>query len=77
MVATLTSKGQITIPKPVRDRLKLQPGDLLDFAIAQDGSIQLIALTDSVRKLQGMAPKPKKIISLEEMRIAIEECRTK
>jgi len=31
MIATLTSKGQITIPLAIRERLRLKPGDQLDF----------------------------------------------
>jgi antitoxin PrlF len=37
MTVTVTRKGQVTIPKPVRDRLGIQPGSRLDFEIADDG----------------------------------------
>jgi AbrB family looped-hinge helix DNA binding protein len=36
---TLTSKGQITIPKAIRERLGLEEGDVLDFVVAEDGGI--------------------------------------
>ncbi len=39
MATKLTSKGQVTIPKPVRDRLGLQPGDSVEFDLAPDGRI--------------------------------------
>jgi antitoxin PrlF len=38
-VATLTSKGQITLPKDIRDRLGLKPGDKLDFRVDEAGLI--------------------------------------
>ena len=39
--ATVTSKGQITIPKPVRDRMGLKPGDLVEF-VEDDGQIRML-----------------------------------
>ena len=37
MVVAVTRKGQVTIPKPVPDRLGIKPGSKLDFAIADHG----------------------------------------
>ena len=37
MSTTVTSKGQVTIPKPVRDRLNIKPGSQVDFELAPDG----------------------------------------
>jgi antitoxin PrlF len=37
MTVTVTSKGQVTIPKAVRDRLGINPGSEVDFEIAEDG----------------------------------------
>ena len=45
--STLTSKGQMVIPKTIRDRLKLEPGDRLDFIIQED-----------VHTLKGRLPRP-------------------
>lgn len=39
--ATITSKGQVTIPKKIRDKLGLQAGDLLSFDIDSDGTITI------------------------------------
>ena len=41
MSRTVTSKGQVTIPKAVRDRLNLKPGSAVDFELAPDGRIVL------------------------------------
>jgi len=41
MAVTVTRKGQVTIPKPVRDRLGIRPGSKLDFEIADDGRAYL------------------------------------
>jgi antitoxin PrlF len=42
MATTVTSKGQVTIPKPVRERLGIQPGNAVDFELAADGRVVLI-----------------------------------
>jgi antitoxin PrlF len=39
MATTLTTKGQVTIPKPIRDRLGIGPGSAVEFEIAQDGRV--------------------------------------
>ena len=70
MEATLSSKGQATIPKAVRDRLNLKPGDRFKFFFHPDGVIILPKISTS--KLKGMIPKPAKAVSLEEMDAAIE-----
>jgi AbrB family looped-hinge helix DNA binding protein len=41
MTTTVTAKGQVTIPKPVRDLLGLMPGSKVDFHRAADGSVVL------------------------------------
>ena len=42
MPTTVTSKGQVTIPKPVRDRLGIKPGNAVDFQPTEDGRFVLI-----------------------------------
>jgi AbrB family looped-hinge helix DNA binding protein len=39
---TVTRKGQVTIPKPVRDRLHIKPGSQVDFELAPDGRVVLV-----------------------------------
>ena len=42
MSTTVTAKGQVTIPKAVRDRLNIKPGSAVDFELAPDGRVVLI-----------------------------------
>ena len=42
MATTVTSKGQVTIPKPVRDRLGIKAGSAVEFEMGSDGRIVLI-----------------------------------
>ena len=37
MTVTVTRKGQVTIPKPVHDRLGINPGSKVEFEVAEDG----------------------------------------
>ncbi len=69
MEATLSSKGQATIPKAVRERLHLRPGDRFKFFFHPDGVIILPKISTS--RLKGSVPKPTKSVSLEEMDAAI------
>jgi antitoxin PrlF len=41
MPTNVTSKGQVTIPKPIRDRLGIVPGNTVDFELASDGRVVL------------------------------------
>jgi len=67
-VATLTSKGQITIPVVVRRKLGLKPGDRIDFVMEASGEVRLKAkkrpLADLLGILRGSGKKP---LSVEEM----------
>ena len=74
MEATLSSKGQATIPKAVRERLKIKPGDRFKFFFHPDGVIILPKI--STAKLKGMIPKPAQSVSLEEMDRAIAKGAT-
>lgn len=70
MQATLSSKGQATIPKAVRDRLQLKPGDRFKFFFHPDGVLILPKV--STAQLKGLIPKPPQAVSLEQMDAAIE-----
>ncbi len=73
MVSTLTSKGQITLPKDLRDRLKLRTGDKVEFFVDEAGRVELVPMTASVKRLKGILPKPKKVVTLEAMDRAIRQ----
>lgn len=69
--AVLTSKGQITIPKAVRERLQVDSGDRVEFVESADGVFTLIAATREVQDLKGLIAKPAKSVSIEDMSRAI------
>jgi antitoxin PrlF len=52
--ATITSKGQLTLPKAIRDLLHLDAGDRVDFVVKDDGTVVLKPATVDVRELRGM-----------------------
>lgn len=69
--ATLTSKGQLTLPKEVRTALGVGPGDRVDFVRMEDGNYAVMAATHSVKTLKGLIPKPKRPVTLDDMDKAI------
>ena len=71
--ATLTSKGQITIPADVRRELNVQAGDRVEFVQIEPGRFELVAATRSVRELKGMFGKAVRTVSIDEMNRAIAE----
>ena len=73
MHSTLTSKGQITLPKALREKLNLSSGDRVEFVLDADHSIRLLVKPASIARLKGMLPKPQQPVSVEEMERAIKE----
>jgi antitoxin PrlF len=55
--ATVTGKGHITIPKKIRDRLALQPGDRISFMLMPDSTVIMRVKTRSVMDLAGILKK--------------------
>ena len=64
--ATITSKGQTTIPKSVRDEAGLRAGDRIHFAVLADGTIIVRPKTRSVREL-GARPPVRRRITVSDM----------
>jgi antitoxin PrlF len=74
--STLTSKGQMVIPKSIRDRLKLEPGDRLDFIIQEDGDVLIRPVSEDVCNLKGLLHRPgRPAVSVEKMNQVIRERR--
>lgn len=71
--ATLTSKGQITIPADVRRALNVQSGDRVEFVQVEPGRFELVAATRSVRELKGVFGKASRMVTIDEMNRAIAE----
>ena len=71
--ATLTSKGQITIPAEVRRLLNVQTGDRVEFVQVEPGRFEIVAATRSVRELKGLFGKPSRAVSIDEMNRTIAE----
>jgi len=70
MQSAITRKGQTTIPKAVRDRLKLKPGDKIRFFYHPDGSVAILPVLP-VTALKGIVPLPPRPVSIEDMNEAI------
>lgn len=69
--STISSKGQVTIPKAIRLRMHLKTGDRLRFVVEADGSVRLAAATRDVSTLRDILPRPKRRATLDEMQSAI------
>ena len=69
--ATVTSKGQITIPLKVRQALQLETGDRIEFVEVDPGRFEVISATRSVTALKGMFGTAAKIVSIDDMNATI------
>ena len=66
--ATLTTKGQVTIPKEVREHLGVDTGDRLSFVVQRDGTVIVKPITRHVRELSGLLHRPEqRAVSINEM----------
>ena len=72
MESAITVKGQATIPKAVREHLRLKPGDRVKFFLHPDGTVVLLPKIP-VTALKGIVRRPRRSVSLERMREAIAE----
>ena len=69
--ATMTSKGQITIPAEVRKALGLEAGERVVFTHLDDGTTVMRAKTRSIHEIKGLlkSAKGKREVSVDEMNI--------
>ena len=71
MESALSIKGQATIPKAIRDHLRLQPGDRIKFFLHPDGTVVILPKTPASR-LKGIV-KSRRRVSLDDLESAIAE----
>lgn len=69
--ATVTSKGQITIPAEVRQALQVKAGDRVEFVQIEPGRFEVVAATRPVTDLKGLFGRPSKAVSIDDMNKAI------
>ena len=73
MLAVVTSKGQLTLPKGIRERLGLSAGSRLDFQVDERGWLMARPVTNTALGLAGLLRRPgQKAMSVEAMADAVE-----
>jgi len=79
ITGTISSKGQITIPKKIRELLKAEISDKIVFIPLGNGEVMISAQQNSATELFGMLKHKRfaKPVSLEEMESAIQKRRAK
>ena len=70
--ATITSKGQITIPRDIRVLLNLHAGDKINFVALESGEVRFVPIIQDVSTLKGIVPRPKKAVSIEDMKSTVK-----
>ncbi|MDQ3260031.1 MAG: AbrB/MazE/SpoVT family DNA-binding domain-containing protein [Pseudomonadota bacterium] len=74
MLATVTSKGQVTVPKDIRERFNIAPGTKLDFKPNDDGTFSVRPLTRSALSIAGVLKRTKQpAVSVEQMNQAVAD----
>jgi len=70
--ATLTSKGQITMPASVRAELSVGPGDRVEFVKISNSRFEIVAATKDITEMKGMV-KTRRHASIEDMKAAVRQ----
>jgi antitoxin PrlF len=73
----ITSKGQITVPKVVREALALVPGDRMSFVVHDDGTVTVEAESVDLSSLRGAVASGGRRVSVEQMDDAIRRGGTR
>lgn len=68
----ITSKGQITVPKAVRETLALLPGDRMSFVVHDDGTVTVEAGTVDLPALRGVVKPGGRHVTIEQMAEAVQ-----
>lgn len=72
--ATVSSKGQVTLPKEMREQLNLVEGSRVQFIMLAGGDVRMIPKTRSIMDAAGMLSRPRRTrVSLEDMERGIAE----
>ena len=70
--AMITTKGQVTIPKNVRDAMHVQMGDRIEFVQVSENRYEIVAVTNDVEQLKGIVKsRNTQAVSIDEMNAAI------
>ena len=75
MESAITSKGQATIPKAIREHLRLKPGDRVKFFVHPDGSVVLLPKLPA-SALRGIVQGGRRPVTIEEMNEAVAAAAT-
>ena len=70
MESAITSRGQATIPKAIREHLGLKPGDRIKFFVHPDGSVALLPNLP-VSALRGIVAGRRRTVTIDEMKEAV------
>lgn len=71
--ATVTAKGQITIPASVRRALRVDTGSRVEFVEVGEGRFELVAASRSIKALKGVVKAPAQAVSIGAMNAAIRQ----
>jgi antitoxin PrlF len=71
--SSITSKGQTTIPKEIRDHLHLKPGDRIEFVTDEDGRVVVLPATIDVAELAGILKPPSRPVTIADMKQAVRK----
>jgi len=77
MESAITAKGQATIPKAIRDHLRLKPGDRVKFFVHPDGTVVLLPKLPATAARGMLKSRRRRPVSIEEMNEAITDAATR